>query len=153
MRHFTVTIGQLMKLVVFAAAACACVVSGLEFYSSPVIGPLGMLAFELIAIPIVWAMLALLMVKERAWKDASVVALVLTSLSVVLSLLIWALITDFIPSYMRPQAGVRRRVELTAVVGISTTILLLSSLFGFLLAALIRIVRRLSKSNRETPFG
>lgn len=141
-----------MKLVVFAGAACACVVPALEFSGNAGATRWDIVALESILMPLVWAILTIIVVKKGVWKDASIIALVLTSLSVVLSLMIWDVVTEILPSYISPQGGEPHVVKLTTVVGIAIIMALLSGLCGFMLAALIRIVRRAWKRNKETTY-
>lgn len=140
------TIAHLMKLVIFTGVACACIAPALELSGLTRVTPFGIVVFESMAIPLAWAMLSLLLVRDGPLKDAVILMLVLIAVSVGLGVFLWLCSAEIFPALMRQRAGSWPADRLTACVVVVGMIVLLSGAWVFLLVRLIRRVRELSKA-------
>ena len=80
--RFTLTIGQMMKLVIFGAAASLCMVPMRPLVEEGVVSWSEVLVLEAVAIPLVMALVAFLMVRPSPFRDWLVLALLVTPLAV-----------------------------------------------------------------------
>jgi len=130
---------QMMKLMAFIGAACACVAMmvqiPMKFRGDD--GEIrwslyfGLAAAELILIPLAWAILALLLVRQGRFKDTLIVLLLLCSVSTLLVIIATILFVDPEP------------MELSVLIILIATILFLLGSAVFLVTRLYRRYRRL----------
>lgn len=108
------TLLQMMKLVAFIAAACACVAFVLQLFGAPSPDEDGNIRwsvvatfaiFELAAVPFVWALLALSLVRESRFKDRLILALLLFPVSIILIVLGMLVAIPPVPLSLSETAG------------------------------------------------
>jgi hypothetical protein len=84
--RLTLTVGQMMKLVVFGAAASMCLLPMQPLVEEGVITWQTVLLWESVAIPLSQAVVAFALVKPGRFRDGLIVALVVTALATALGI-------------------------------------------------------------------
>src|SRR5262245_39768291 len=99
----TLSILQLMKLVVFCAVGFGCVAPLWQLWQAGALpggrieGLLFVALFEMAAVLLVWVVLAVVLIRHGAFQETLIVGLLLTSISVFLVFWCWAFFAYTIP--------------------------------------------------------
>lgn len=86
--RFQLSLFQVMKLMVFCAAAFAAVAPIVRFTAIRGAGGwgAGLFIYSLIAVPLVWALVSFALVRQGIWRDRVILSMLLCSVSVALAI-------------------------------------------------------------------
>lgn len=87
--RLTLTIGQMMKLVAFAAAASMCLMPMRPLVEEGVVTWQTVLLWESVAIPLSQAVVAFALVKPGRFRDGMIVAMIVTALAMALGVVLY----------------------------------------------------------------
>src|SRR5690348_15605858 len=129
------SLAQAMKLIVFCAAASACVAPMVHLWEAGAIKTTERLAFavifEAVAVPLVWALLSFILIRRGIWKDRLIAAFLLGSVSVALGFATYSFIF-FTGIYRSPLGAPRSWRGLLGLVFHFAIVLALGAAFVFL---------------------
>ncbi len=120
-RRLALSLLQVMKLVVFAAVAFACVAPMLHLWQVGVVqagtatGLIVVALFEGIAVPLVWAGLSFALIRRGPWRDRLITAFLLGSVAVALGVGSWLLVAFAIPDFLDTSRPADRRLGVSAL--------------------------------------
>jgi len=125
---------QLLMLVFYCAVGSACVAPMWRLWRLGVFGGGGVqglisvAVFEAIIVPLVWAGLSFILVRNGAWRDGLISAMLLSSVSVALAFAGWMLVAYTIPASRKPIGAepAALAVHVAAIVALVASALFLS---------------------------
>ena len=146
----TLSLIQVMKLVIFCAVAFACVTPMLNLWHAGVVqggslrGLVFVALFEAILVPVAWVVVCLFLVRRGPRRDRLITGLLLCPVAIALGLACWMVISYTIPAFGNPADPPEKRV------GASFVTLHVLALLALAAAALF-LSLRLRRGPRPQP--
>lgn len=136
------TLTQLAKLVLACAVACACIVPTTRLAQQGIADTRQMIFVNAMIVPLVWAVLAFLLVERGRRRTLTVDVLILWTVAVPLGLLGWFFVPQFLGLATRGLTTLLQPFHFPVVAGTLVFLPLLALFAGWLVVRIVRGARR-----------
>lgn len=132
------TLLQVMKLIIFCAAAFASIAPMLHLWQAGAAQGSAVVLFEAVVVPLVMAILAFVLFHKGSRRDGFITSSLLCSTCFALGFAVYSFWSFTLPTYGNAQVHPRDRTSVAGLATHITAILALSAGFAFLMKGLVR---------------